>query len=125
MKRISCQRDRSIGLRQEPGPGDGLGGPARGTGPGPLSPGASPHLQELVHPQPVDARPLSFEGLQEALHEQQLCREQSVWVSATIPACVRVTEFTLTSVNILETVDQAGDLIGKLLLKKKCDLLKS
>ncbi len=34
------------------------------------------HLEELVHPQPVDARPLPFECLQEALQVQKLCREQ-------------------------------------------------
>lgn len=27
------------------------------------------HLEELVHPQPVDAGPLPLEGLQEALQE--------------------------------------------------------
>lgn len=34
------------------------------------------HLEELVHPQPVDAGPLSLQGLQEALQEQKLCREE-------------------------------------------------
>lgn len=42
---------------------------------------AAPHLEELVHPQPVDARPLSFKGLQETLHVQQLCRRQSTFIT--------------------------------------------
>lgn len=79
MKRISCERDKSVGLKEEEGTFA-------------QSQDAGPHLEELVHPQPVDARPLSFKGLQETLHVQQLCREQKGWV--TISILVRVTDLS-------------------------------
>lgn len=75
MKRTSCQRNKSIGLKEEQGTSA-------------QSQDAALHLEELVHPQPVDARPLSFEGLQETLYIQQLCREQKV--SVTIIILIRV-----------------------------------